>query len=82
MSLPSRKKWRISDADFHKILLPSIINWAPHRQQALYDIIVKGERQVSVAQRLNISRMAVNNMVKEAYMLYSSTLLNQIKKTI
>lgn len=73
------KRWRLTDEEYSRVLLPKIINgWSDRRLDALYKIVVVGERQSDIAKELGVSRAAICNMVRTAYTIYSEAVISTL----
>lgn len=73
------RNWRLSDDEYNRVLLPKIINgWSERRQEALYKIIVLGERQADMARQLGVSRVTINTLVRTAYGIYRDSVVQSL----
>lgn len=79
-SKPKRfMRWKLSDDEYSRVLLPKIINrWGDTQLDALYKIIVLGEKQSQLAKEMGVSRSAVNNMVQKAYNIYRESVISTL----
>lgn len=79
-SKPKRfMRWKLSDDEYSRVLLPKIINrWGDTQLNALYKIIVLGQKQSHIAREMGVSRSAINNLVQKAYNLYRESVISTL----
>lgn len=79
-SKPKRfMRWRLSDEEYSRVLLPKIINrWGDVQLKSLYQIVVLGKKQSDIAREMNVSRSAISNMVRRAYTIYSESVISTL----